>query len=239
MSGGRAQQIECCCCDLQTESECKDVRGCHWHWLPSYPSHSEPRGGVCRGTPKERPVRPDRDRASRTNAYVRLDADYGYEDKGDEDVDNITPKDGSRQFRCYDLHTKSECENVLGCYYSYHHHSHGHGTGSGSCWGKPWDLDHLSGHIPEEIPGLIRLGRSAGILDGEHDVKGDEVERTAPSKEDPSVEYVYEYEEEELPNNKDIYVSTNIESSPPRKGSLRAGESNRRFRALPFDNSSN
>eukprot|EP00984_Skeletonema_dohrnii_P011002 scaffold4355_cov81-Skeletonema_dohrnii-CCMP3373.AAC.2 len=51
--------------------------------------------------------------------------------------------------------------------------------------------------------------------------------------------YDYVYEEEELPNNKDIYVSTSIESSPPRKGNLRAGESNRRFRALPFDNSSN
>ena len=202
--------------------------------MPTYPSHSEPRGGVCRGTPKERP---DRDRASRTNAYVRLDADYGYEDKGDE-VDNITPKDESRQFRCYDLHTESECENVLGCYYLYHH---SHGTGSGSCWGEPLDWDHLSGNIPEEIPGLIPLGRSAGNLDDEDDGKGDELERTAPNKDDLSVEYDYVYEEEELPNNedKDIYVSTSIESSPARKGNLRAGESNRRFRALPFDHSSN
>lgn len=224
LSGGSAQQIDCY--DLCTESECKDVRGCNWYWKPTYPSHSEPRG-VCRGTPRARP-----DNASLTDAYVRLDADYGYEDKGYE-VDNITPKDGSRQFRCYDLHTESECENVLGCYYLNHHHSHG--TGSGSCWGEPWDLDHLSGHIPEEMPGLIPLGRSAGILDGEHGVKGDEVERTAPNKEDPSAKNVHVYEEEEHPNIKDIYVSTSIESSPPRKGNLRAGESNRRWRLLSLD----
>ena len=135
-----------------------------------------------------------------------MDADYGYEDKGDE-VDNITPKDESRQFRCYDLHTESECENVLGCYYLYHH---SHGTGSGSCWGEPLDWDHLSGNIPEEIPGLIPLGRSAGNLDDEDDGKGDELERTAPNKDDLSVEYDYVYEEEELPNNEDKDISMSV-----------------------------
>eukprot|EP00984_Skeletonema_dohrnii_P006493 scaffold2327_cov112-Skeletonema_dohrnii-CCMP3373.AAC.7 len=206
------------CDDLHTESECKKVHGCKWK--------SSKGGGFCCGTPRARP-----DNASLTYAYVRLDADYGYEDNGAE-VEKITPS--ARQFRCDDLHTASECENVLGCYYLY---PHTHGTGSGSCRGEPWDLDHLSGHIPEEIPGLIPRGRSAGILDGEHDVKGkgDEVERTAPSKENPSAKYVYVYEEEELPNINDVYVSSGIESSPPRKGNLRAGESNRRWRLLPLD----
>jgi len=83
LSGGSAQQSSCK--DLYTESECKDVRGCNWYWKPSYPSR-EP-CGVCRGTPRARP-----DNASLTDAYVRLDADYGHEDKGAE-VDNITPKD--------------------------------------------------------------------------------------------------------------------------------------------------
>eukprot|EP00985_Skeletonema_marinoi_P010202 scaffold4805_cov126-Skeletonema_marinoi.AAC.1 len=105
LSRGSAQQIDCCCCDLYTESECKDVRGCNWYWLPTYPSHSEPRGGVCRGTPRARP-----DNASLTDAYVRLDVDYGYEDKGDE-VDNITPKDESRQFRCYH-HGRTACQHA-------------------------------------------------------------------------------------------------------------------------------
>eukprot|EP00984_Skeletonema_dohrnii_P029378 scaffold19925_cov67-Skeletonema_dohrnii-CCMP3373.AAC.1 len=141
LRGGSAQQSGCS--DLRTEGECKKVRGCKWG-VPdgAYPGQLPP--ARCHGIPWESPwERPDR--ASRTNAYVRLDADYGYEDKGDE-VDNITPK------------------------------------------------DHL-----------------------------------------PAAENEYEYEEDELPNNNDVYVSSGIESSPPRKGNLRAGESNRRWRLLPLD----
>eukprot|EP00984_Skeletonema_dohrnii_P011010 scaffold4356_cov82-Skeletonema_dohrnii-CCMP3373.AAC.6 len=168
LRGGSAQQSSCS--DLRTESTCKEVKGCKWYWPPPPPiPHAPPPYGVCRRT---------FDKASLPDAYVRLDADYGYEDNGAE-VDKITPS--ARQFRCYDLHTESECEYVHGCNWIVGHQSHGHSFGS--C----------------------------------------------------ITEYVYEYEEKELPNINDIYVSSGIESSSPRKGNLRAGESNRRWRLLPLD----
>mmetsp|Transcript_14952 Transcript_14952/g.22317 ORF Transcript_14952/g.22317 Transcript_14952/m.22317 type:complete len:158 (+) Transcript_14952:146-619(+) len=136
LSAGSAHHTECD--DLRTESECKKVRGCKWG-VPNgaYPVGQLPRAR-CHGKSNERP-----DKDSLSDVYVRLDADYGYEDKGAES-DNITPK------------------------------------------------DHL------------------------------------PAAEN-------EYEEDELPNNSDVYVSSGIESSPPRKENLGAGESNRRWRLLPLD----
>ena len=79
LRGGSAQQSSCS--DLRTKKTCHKVSGCRW-----YPPR-EPRGGFCTGTPRARP-----DNASLTDAYVRLDADYGHEDKVAES-DNITPKD--------------------------------------------------------------------------------------------------------------------------------------------------
>ena len=52
----------------------------------AYPVGQLPRAR-CHGKSNERP-----DKDSLSDVYVRLDADYGYEDKGAES-DNITPKD--------------------------------------------------------------------------------------------------------------------------------------------------
>eukprot|EP00984_Skeletonema_dohrnii_P016650 scaffold7444_cov90-Skeletonema_dohrnii-CCMP3373.AAC.8 len=70
------------CSDLQTESECKKVLGCKWGATNGASPVGKPPRARCHGKSREKPDKP-----RLADVYVRLDADYGYEDTGDE-VDN-------------------------------------------------------------------------------------------------------------------------------------------------------
>mmetsp|Transcript_14112 Transcript_14112/g.21818 ORF Transcript_14112/g.21818 Transcript_14112/m.21818 type:complete len:149 (+) Transcript_14112:131-577(+) len=123
----------------------------------------------------------------------------------------------AQQSSCSDLRTQKTCHKVCGCKWD-------------------WKYEVCRG-TPRARPDNASLTDAYVRLDADygHEDKGAEVDNITPKDHLPAAENEYEYDEDELPNNSDVYVSSGIESSPPRKGNLRAGESNRRFRALPLD----